>query len=142
MVLSTTIGLEAPLLAVSENMFVHNNSKHGRRTRRMDPIDGGASVSDSDMGQFFSYLFVDFDQILEEKKSIQLVFIFSIKFKTIYIFIFFQNHLFQHQLSNIFNQMKVGLLVDKLFLYLAKIFLMVFKLCSIQWLFTVKYVLR
>jgi early B-cell factor len=28
-------------------MFVHNNSKHGRRTRRFDPIDGGAFVSDS-----------------------------------------------------------------------------------------------
>jgi early B-cell factor len=26
-------------------MFVHNNSKHGRRTRRFDPIDGGASVN-------------------------------------------------------------------------------------------------
>ena len=51
MVLSTTIGLEPPLLAVSENMFVHNNSKHGRRTRRLDPIDGGASVSDYDLGQ-------------------------------------------------------------------------------------------
>jgi early B-cell factor len=50
-VLSTTIGLEPPLLAVSENMFVHNNSKHGRRTRRLDPIDGGASVSDSELGQ-------------------------------------------------------------------------------------------
>ena len=34
-------------------MFVHNNSKHGRRTRRLDPIDGGASVSDYDLGQFF-----------------------------------------------------------------------------------------
>ena len=52
-VLSTTVSVEPPLLAVSENMFVHNNSKHGRRTRRLDPIDGGASVSDSDMGQFF-----------------------------------------------------------------------------------------
>jgi len=51
-VLSTTVGLEPPLLAVSENMFVHNNSKHGRRTRRLDPIDGGASVADRDMGQF------------------------------------------------------------------------------------------
>jgi hypothetical protein len=69
-VLSTTVGLEAPLLAVSENMFVHNNSKHGRRTRRLDPIDGGASVSDSDMGQFFSYLLVNFDQIFGEKLSV------------------------------------------------------------------------
>ncbi|CAF1122130.1 unnamed protein product [Rotaria sordida] len=43
-VLSTTIGLEAPLLAVSENMFVHNNSKHGRRTRRLDPIDGESLI--------------------------------------------------------------------------------------------------
>ncbi|PIO72288.1 IPT/TIG domain protein [Teladorsagia circumcincta] len=30
-VLSTTARIDGPLLAVSENMFVHNNSKHGRR---------------------------------------------------------------------------------------------------------------
>jgi early B-cell factor len=48
-VLSTTVGLEPPLLAVSDNMFVHNNSKHGRRTRRLDPIDGGTSFSDFDL---------------------------------------------------------------------------------------------
>ncbi|CAF0999937.1 unnamed protein product [Adineta ricciae] len=43
-VLSTTVGLETPLLAVSENMFVHNNSKHGRRVRRLDPIDGESLI--------------------------------------------------------------------------------------------------
>ncbi len=67
MVLSTTISLEAPLLAVSENMFVHNNSKHGRRTRRLDPIDGGASVSDSDMGQFFLVSFCGFSEDIGRK---------------------------------------------------------------------------
>lgn len=37
----TTISVEGTLLAVSDNMFVHNNSKHGRRARRLDPTDGG-----------------------------------------------------------------------------------------------------
>lgn len=32
--------MEGPLLAVSDNMFVHNNSKHGRRAKRLDPNDG------------------------------------------------------------------------------------------------------
>ena len=41
MVLSTTINVDGPLLSVSENMFVHNNSKHGRRARRLDPSEGG-----------------------------------------------------------------------------------------------------
>lgn len=27
------------MLAVSDNMFVHNNSKHGRRAKRLDPSD-------------------------------------------------------------------------------------------------------
>ena len=33
---STVISIEGPLLAISDNMFVHNNSKHGRRTRRVE----------------------------------------------------------------------------------------------------------
>jgi early B-cell factor len=37
-VISTTLSVEGHLLAISDNMFVHNNSKHGRRTRRPDPI--------------------------------------------------------------------------------------------------------
>ena len=32
--------MDGHVLAVSDNMFVHNNSKHGRRTRRMDPTEG------------------------------------------------------------------------------------------------------
>ena len=40
MVISTTTNVDGPLLAVSDNMFVHNNSKHGRRARRLDPTDG------------------------------------------------------------------------------------------------------
>ena len=31
---------EGNLLAVSDNMFVHNNSKHGRRAKRLDPTEG------------------------------------------------------------------------------------------------------
>uniref|UniRef100_A0A915HY86 IPT/TIG domain-containing protein n=1 Tax=Romanomermis culicivorax TaxID=13658 RepID=A0A915HY86_ROMCU len=38
-VLSTTARVDGPLLAVSDNMFVHNNSKHGRRTKRIDPTE-------------------------------------------------------------------------------------------------------
>uniref|UniRef100_UPI0037E7B27C transcription factor COE2 isoform X8 n=1 Tax=Semicossyphus pulcher TaxID=241346 RepID=UPI0037E7B27C len=36
-VLSSTMSVEGHLLAVSDNMFVHNNSKHGRRARRLEP---------------------------------------------------------------------------------------------------------
>lgn len=43
----TTISVEGTLLAVSDNMFVHNNSKHGRRARRLDPTDGGQSIHHS-----------------------------------------------------------------------------------------------
>ncbi len=32
--------MDGPLLAVSDNMFVHNNSKHGRRAKRLEPTDG------------------------------------------------------------------------------------------------------
>uniref|UniRef100_A0A671KJG5 Transcription factor COE2-like n=1 Tax=Sinocyclocheilus anshuiensis TaxID=1608454 RepID=A0A671KJG5_9TELE len=35
-VLSTTVSVDGPVLAISDNMFVHNNSKHGRRSRRTD----------------------------------------------------------------------------------------------------------
>jgi len=38
--IGTTPTLESNLLAFSENMFVHNNSKHGRRTRRPDTTEG------------------------------------------------------------------------------------------------------
>ena len=27
-------------MAASDNMFVHNNSKHGRRAKRLDPTEG------------------------------------------------------------------------------------------------------
>nr|XP_018916264.1 PREDICTED: transcription factor collier [Bemisia tabaci] len=39
-VLSTQVSVDGPLLAVSDNMFVHNNSKHGRRAKRLDPSEG------------------------------------------------------------------------------------------------------
>ncbi|CAG5133282.1 unnamed protein product, partial [Candidula unifasciata] len=38
--ISTSTAVDGPLLAVSDNMFVHNNSKHGRRARRLDPTEG------------------------------------------------------------------------------------------------------
>lgn len=40
MVVSTTVSVDGHVLAVSDNMFVHNNSKHGRRARRLDPSEG------------------------------------------------------------------------------------------------------
>ncbi|XP_036845580.1 transcription factor COE1-A-like isoform X3 [Oncorhynchus nerka] len=39
-VVSTTVSVDGHVLAVSDNMFVHNNSKHGRRARRLDPSEG------------------------------------------------------------------------------------------------------
>uniref|UniRef100_A0AAQ4R1P1 EBF transcription factor 1 n=1 Tax=Gasterosteus aculeatus aculeatus TaxID=481459 RepID=A0AAQ4R1P1_GASAC len=42
-VVSTTVSVEGHVLAVSDNMFVHNNSKHGRRARRLDPSEGAPS---------------------------------------------------------------------------------------------------
>ena len=42
MAISTTMPQDPadPGLAYSENMFVHNNSKHGRRAKRLDPTEG------------------------------------------------------------------------------------------------------
>ncbi|XP_043267994.1 transcription factor collier isoform X2 [Venturia canescens] len=40
-IISTQVCVEGPHLAISENMFVHNNSKHGRRAKRLDPSDHG-----------------------------------------------------------------------------------------------------
>lgn len=40
---STTVNVDGHVLAVSDNMFVHNNSKHGRRARRLDPSEGTPS---------------------------------------------------------------------------------------------------
>ena len=39
-VVTPVASVEGNLLAVSDNMFVHNNSKHGRRSKRLDPTDG------------------------------------------------------------------------------------------------------
>ncbi|XP_021081994.2 transcription factor COE4 isoform X1 [Mesocricetus auratus] len=44
-VVSTTVSVDGHVLAVSDNMFVHNNSKHGRRARRLDPSEGQDSQS-------------------------------------------------------------------------------------------------
>ncbi|XP_077449054.1 transcription factor COE1-like isoform X2 [Stigmatopora argus] len=42
-VVSTTVSVEGHVLSVSDNMFVHNNSKHGRRARKLDLADGTPS---------------------------------------------------------------------------------------------------
>ncbi|XP_044735902.1 transcription factor collier-like [Chrysoperla carnea] len=39
-VIATQVAVDGPLLAISDNMFVHNNSKHGRRAKRLDPAEG------------------------------------------------------------------------------------------------------
>lgn len=39
-VISNQVSVDGPLLAISDNMFVHNNSKHGRRAKRLDPTEG------------------------------------------------------------------------------------------------------
>ncbi|XP_042878371.1 transcription factor collier-like isoform X2 [Penaeus japonicus] len=50
-VISQQVDVAGPLLAVSDNMFVHNNSKHGRRAKRLDPTEGmfGMHAPDTDL---------------------------------------------------------------------------------------------
>lgn len=44
--ISQTVSIDmGTVLATSDNMFVHNNSKHGRRTRRLDPSESASSAS-------------------------------------------------------------------------------------------------
>lgn len=50
-VVSTTVNVDGHVLAVSDNMFVHNNSKHGRRARRLDPSEGKTPLADEVKGQ-------------------------------------------------------------------------------------------
>uniref|UniRef100_A0A4W3GVD7 IPT/TIG domain-containing protein n=1 Tax=Callorhinchus milii TaxID=7868 RepID=A0A4W3GVD7_CALMI len=38
------MNVDGHVLAVSDNMFVHNNSKHGRRARRLDPTEATPSI--------------------------------------------------------------------------------------------------
>uniref|UniRef100_A0A8C8IM60 IPT/TIG domain-containing protein n=1 Tax=Oncorhynchus tshawytscha TaxID=74940 RepID=A0A8C8IM60_ONCTS len=45
-VVSTTVSVDGHVLSVSDNIFVHNNSKHGRRARRLDPSEGTPSPSE------------------------------------------------------------------------------------------------
>ncbi|XP_069139786.1 transcription factor COE1-like isoform X1 [Argopecten irradians] len=51
----STMSVEGPLLAISDNMFVHNNSKHGRRARRLDPTEGDAWFLADSYGRFSKY---------------------------------------------------------------------------------------
>lgn len=37
---STTASVKGHVLGISDNMFVHNNSKHGRRERRLEFAEG------------------------------------------------------------------------------------------------------
>ncbi|XP_061714271.1 transcription factor collier isoform X1 [Cydia pomonella] len=51
-VISTQVMVDGPLLAISDNMFVHNNSKHGRRAKRLDPTEGIDAASDTTSGLY------------------------------------------------------------------------------------------
>lgn len=59
-VIATQVNVEGPLLAVSDNMFVHNNSKHGRRAKRLDPSDGECEGRVA-----FSYYFIYYNLFLD-----------------------------------------------------------------------------
>ncbi len=54
-VVSTTVNVDGHVLAVSDNMFVHNNSKHGRRARRLDPSEGTPPYLENGRHIFTSY---------------------------------------------------------------------------------------
>ena len=47
--IGTTPNIETNLLAYSENMFVHNNSKHGRRTRRPETAPNSQSNQETSL---------------------------------------------------------------------------------------------
>lgn len=49
-VLSSTVSVDGHVLAVSDNMFVHNNSKHGRRARRLEPGESVESTMEYGKG--------------------------------------------------------------------------------------------
>uniref|UniRef100_A0A6Q2ZN66 IPT/TIG domain-containing protein n=1 Tax=Esox lucius TaxID=8010 RepID=A0A6Q2ZN66_ESOLU len=55
-VVSTTVNVDGHVLAVSDNMFVHNNSKHGRRARRLDPSEGTPPYLEN--GRHISHLII------------------------------------------------------------------------------------
>ncbi|CAH0720109.1 unnamed protein product, partial [Brenthis ino] len=51
-VISTQVMVDGPLLAISDNMFVHNNSKHGRRAKRLDPTEGIDAAPEPNSGLY------------------------------------------------------------------------------------------
>uniref|UniRef100_A0A8C1J3X2 Uncharacterized protein n=1 Tax=Cyprinus carpio TaxID=7962 RepID=A0A8C1J3X2_CYPCA len=55
-VVSTTVNVDGHVLAVSDNMFVHNNSKHGRRARRLDPSEGKTLMAQALWMQWLMFL--------------------------------------------------------------------------------------
>lgn len=50
------MNVDGHVLAVSDNMFVHNNSKHGRRARRLDPSEGRMLYEEWDRNESKSML--------------------------------------------------------------------------------------
>lgn len=58
MALTTTVSVDGPVLAISDNMFVHNNSKHGRRARRADAGEAVETNMEYGENQMNIFLFV------------------------------------------------------------------------------------
>lgn len=56
-VIATQVTVDGPLLAISDNMFVHNNSKHGRRAKRLDPAEG-TYVNSMFPNHFFTLFYI------------------------------------------------------------------------------------
>ena len=63
MVVTPIASVEGNLLAVSDNMFVHNNSKHGRRSKRLDPTDGKL-INFPIFGYYLYHITTSFDIML------------------------------------------------------------------------------
>lgn len=70
-VIATQVSVEGPLMAISDQMFVHNNSKHGRRAKRLDANDGTSPLSishplapDSTYDGLCFYAFIFFKKII------------------------------------------------------------------------------
>jgi len=75
-VISTQVGVEGPLLAVSDNMFVHNNSKHGRRAKRLDPSDPSEYNSKYMIHKYYQLISI-VKEIIYAEQSIDIVCIFN-----------------------------------------------------------------
>lgn len=77
--MSTTVNVDGHVLAVSDNMFVHNNSKHGRRARRLDPSEGTPSYLEHGECTYCIFLHAFCQEIKNTRLSYQYTQILHIK---------------------------------------------------------------